>query len=59
VEAGGQKLSGTVTQGDVINVPLGKVTLALGPQKIRIMTGEITGSELFAPRSITLTPVTP
>ena len=61
VEAGGQILRGNVTQethpGDVIDAPLGKITLPAGPQAIRIVTDEITGSELFAPRSIILTPI--
>lgn len=57
IHIGGKSIPGTVKQGNRIQVKLGEVTLDQGVGEIRITAGEITGQELFRPRSITLKPI--
>ncbi len=57
VGIGGQEFKRPVIQGKNQKETLGKVALKPGESLIRIGTGEITGSELFQPRNLTLVPV--
>lgn len=56
VTIGNQHFTGTVEPKNRVTVKLGTVTLDPGTTEIRITAREITGQELFRPRSILLIP---